>query len=385
MRVGAGKFRKVKANLPPEAQPWPNCVSDVIPGPGGEQEVLEGLVQWAAHGVGGHGVFVLIGALARFWEPFAVRLFQNNIVFSLATQHLQYALAAYDPRVHPAEQMMAFTAPVVACAEGLFHTLSELDMGCTISLLHPIFEPMYAMAVAIEPILLRTRTFTFLADSRRWFHLIRQLRNVIAPDGSWIRSPDGVPALGPHTHYAAAFHRVVEIRNRNQCRHIACTSKIEARSSVCSRCGIVRYCSHECLEAAWAAPRLPHKSLCKQITALRAATLLADDKAWANTVRDSQVHRSPAGFANMYTALSVDPRIAEAIWRGILLVTDEKMQFATQAAELGADNQPKMLTAGEDAGPPSDQVPTADVPPASPLDDHRTTTHEEPIPEEEVD
>ncbi|KAJ7464068.1 hypothetical protein FB451DRAFT_1492240 [Mycena latifolia] len=357
MRIGPGKFRKQKANALPEAQPWPCCVSDVIPAAGGEQEVLEGLVGWAVHGPGeGHSIFALIGAMARFWEPFAVQLFEVPVVFGLATYHLQCALDAYEPRaLTPAALMVRFISPVIACAQGFFHMLSEVDMGRTIALIVPIYEQLYAIAVPIEPILLHVRAHTAssMDDCRRFFHLVRTLRPCIA-DGAFVTHPAGErPAMAPFTHFGAAFHRMVEIRNRNQCLHVGCTAKIQARAPVCARCGIVRYCSRECLEAAWAAPRLAHRSLCKQIVALRTATLLTDDKAWAHTVRDSSVHRAPKEFAALCTAQGASARAAEAVWRGIILLTEEKGKFAAEAAERDA--------AEEDVGL-SERSPTTEAP-----------------------
>lgn len=101
MRIGPGKIKKAKENTPPEAQPWPSCIADIIPAPGGEEEVLLGLSQWAAHVPGGHSIFSLIGGLARFWDPFAVQLFRTPSVFELAMDHLQRAYDAYDPSASP--------------------------------------------------------------------------------------------------------------------------------------------------------------------------------------------------------------------------------------------------------------------------------------------
>lgn len=65
MRLGPGKLRKERDNVPPDAQPWPSRVSDIIPTPT-EHDMLLALVQWAAAVPGGHSVFSLIGGLARF-------------------------------------------------------------------------------------------------------------------------------------------------------------------------------------------------------------------------------------------------------------------------------------------------------------------------------
>ncbi|KAJ7769990.1 hypothetical protein B0H16DRAFT_1516992 [Mycena metata] len=336
MRIGAGKFARVKENTPADARPWPSCIEDVIPAAGGEQEVLMGLMQWAAVPPSGHGVFSLIGALARHWEPFALQVFQRSDLFPLATKHLKQALDSWGRHRDRADQIPFFIGPVTACAQGFFHTLSEIDLPVTLALLLPVYEEMYPIAVDIEPILLGLRrTQNPMDDSRRWFALVRRIRSVVS-EGSWVSpnlkkdQPEMADGMG---HFAIAFHRMVEIRNRNQCLYIECTTKIHERLSVCSRCGIVRYCSKECLAAAWDAPNNPHKALCKNIAALRTATLLKDDKAWTNTVRDSALHRSPADFADMCTVRGADPDLAAAIWQELVMLTNKKMRFVLGGGE----------------------------------------------------
>ncbi|KAJ6566467.1 hypothetical protein B0H19DRAFT_1137906 [Mycena capillaripes] len=348
MRIGAGKFLKVKENTPEDARPWPSCITDVIPAAGGERDVLLGLAQWAAIVPGGHSVFALIGALARYWEPFALEVFQSPDLFRLAMEHLKHAFDAYNPRAGLGQQMNFFITPVIACAQGLFHTLSEVDLRMTLSMIKPIYEQMYTVAVEIEPILLGIRPRMSMDDCRRWFHLVRSMRSVISPEGEWVM-PTDKPEVDFRTHFAMAFHRMVEIRNRNQCLHVECTTKIVHRSSVCSRCGIVRYCSQTCLAAAWDAPTLPHKTLCKQITRLRAATSLKDDKDWTHTVRDSTVHRAPQEFAQMCAGRGADPALAEAIWRGIVLLTDAKMGFIPVLEKVeGEEGAEKLRDDAED-------------------------------------
>ncbi|KAJ7633630.1 hypothetical protein DFH06DRAFT_1139965 [Mycena polygramma] len=329
MRIGAGKFLKVKENTPEDARPWPSSITDVIPAAGGERDVLLGLMQWATSAPGGHSVFALIGALARYWEPFALQVFEDGNLYRLATQHLQYALDKYRPNSNAGEQMSVFVTPVIAIAQGFFHTLSEVDMRVALSLLAPVYEEMYSIAVAIEPILLRVRTQMHMDDCRRWFHLVRSMRSVITPEGQWVL-PANRPQMKGKIHFGVAFHRMTEIRNRNQCLHIECTTKIAQRSSVCSRCGIVRYCGQPCLAAAWDASNHPHKTLCKKITRLRASIGLADDKDWTRTVRDSAVHRSPQEFATMCERKGADSEEAEVIWRGIMSLTDARTSFIAQ-------------------------------------------------------
>ncbi|KAJ7635557.1 hypothetical protein DFH06DRAFT_1336579 [Mycena polygramma] len=333
VRIGAGKFLKVKPNTPDDARPWPSSVTDVIPAAGGERDVLLGLMQWATPIPGGHSVFALIGALARYWEPFALQVFDDRNLFSLATEHLRHALNAYRPALGTYEQMNVFVTPVIAIAQCLFHTLYEVGMRVTVSLLPPIYEEMHAIAVEIEPILFSLRSEMDVDSSRRWFRIVRSIRSVIA-EGQWIQSTStNPPQMKRRTKFGAAFHQMVEIRNRNQCLHVKCTTKITQRSSVCSRCGIVRYCGQLCLAAAWDASTLPHKTLCKKITRLRATIGLANEQDWTRTVRDSIVHRSPLNFALLCERKGADPEVADAIWREITCLTDARVVFIAQGAQ----------------------------------------------------
>ncbi|KAF7335614.1 MYND-type domain-containing protein [Mycena venus] len=330
LRIGAGKFLKVKANTPVDERPWPSSITDVIPAAGGEREVLSGLVQWAAIVPGGHSVFCLIGALARYWEPFAQEVFRTpDLTRGTGTTR--------GPRRR--NNTTSSSPPVIACAQGFFHTLSEVDFRMTIALLPTIYERMYDIAVSIEPILkdhFRMSLQLNMDDCRRWFDLVCRIRPAISPDGQWIK-PENPPEIkDPRSHFALAYHRMAETRNRNQCLHIECTTKIVQRSSLCSRCGIVRYCSKECLAAAWDSPQHAHKTLCKRIARLRAATLLKDDKAWTHTMRDSSVHRDPETFAIMCARLGADADDAAGIYREIMRVTEAKVKFAENGAKTEA-------------------------------------------------
>ncbi|KAJ7169335.1 hypothetical protein C8R43DRAFT_1231873 [Mycena crocata] len=342
MRLGPGKLRTERENVPPEAQPWPSRVSDIIPTPGGEKDVLAGLVQWAAVVPGGHSTFSLVGALARFWEPFAVELFHTPDVFQLATRHLRCAVDAYNRRAWPAEQMYRFISPVIACAQGLFFTVWEVDMSITMSILIQLYEEMYVVAAPIEPILAGLRADNVpigMDDCRRWFSIVRRLRPVINPDGTFNIKKElsgqlvDAKRLG-RLNFVAAFLRMVEIRNRNQCLHVLCTSQIEERAAVCGRCGIVRYCSRECQQAAWPAPHFPHKTLCKRIQRLRGQVCLTDAQAWNRTVRDdSALHREPRAFADAALKLGADARVAEAIAADIMRLTRARMMFVAGASK----------------------------------------------------
>ncbi|KAJ7192837.1 hypothetical protein GGX14DRAFT_479585 [Mycena pura] len=318
--LGPGKFRKSKQNLPADAQPWPTCIEDVIPASRTEADVLVSIVRWAADYPGGHSVFALLAGLARFLEPFAQVIFRAPAVFLLATRHLQCALQAYDPHVDRTLQMNAFTSPLIACT-GFFQEISGINMPSTMEILAKIYEELYPVAVRMEPVL-RSMTDRRMAVPRSWFGFVRSMRDSIGTDGTLLYG-EGPVVLEPLVCFSGAFQLMTEMRNRNQCLHLPCTARIVSRTSMCSRCGIVRYCSHTCLTAAWTAPYLPHKTLCKAIRALRAAMLLMDDTAWSHTVRDS-ARSDPAKFVGTCTALAVDIRTARAVVDGMWSLSQAK-------------------------------------------------------------
>ncbi|KAJ6492681.1 hypothetical protein DFH09DRAFT_1290836 [Mycena vulgaris] len=281
--LGPGNFRKAKQNLT-------------------EADVLVSIVRWAADYPGGHSVFALLAGLTRFLEPFAQVLFQVSVVFLLATRHLQCALQAYDPHVEHTLQMNTFTSPLIACT-GLFHEISVVNMPSTMVILAKIYEELYPVAVRMEPIL-RSMTDRRMTIPRGWFSFVRSMRDSIGMDGTLLYG-EGPLVLEP------------------LCLHLACTARIVSCTSMCSRCGIVRYCSHKCLTAAWTAPHLPHKTLCKAIRALRAATHITDDTAWSHTVRDS-ARSDPTEFVGTCTALAVDIRTAQAVIEGMWSLSQAK-------------------------------------------------------------
>ncbi|KAF8179294.1 hypothetical protein K438DRAFT_2021642 [Mycena galopus ATCC 62051] len=330
--LGPGKFRKAKQNLPAAAQPWPTCIEDVIPASRTEADVLVSIVRWAADYPGGHSVFALLAGLARFLEPFAQVLFQVPVVFLLATRHLQCALQAYDPHVDHTLQMNMFTSPLIACT-GLFREISVIDMPSTMDILAKIYEELYPVAVRMETIL-RSMTDRRMTVPRDWFAFVRSMRDSIGTDSTLLYG-EGPLVLEPPVCFAGAFQLMTEMRNRNQCLHLACTARIVSRTSMCSRCGIVRYCSHTCLTAAWTAPHQPHKTLCKAIRALRAATLLMDDTAWSHTVRDS-ARSDPTEFVGTCMALAVDISTAQAVIEGMWSLSQAKRN-SLQATNGGED------------------------------------------------
>ncbi|KAJ7085452.1 hypothetical protein B0H15DRAFT_802016 [Mycena belliarum] len=293
--LGPAKFRKAKPNSPADVQPWPTCVEDVIPAPRTEHDILVSLLGWAAPYPGGHSVFALIGALGRFVEPFGVMLFQAPGVFLLATRHLKCALDAYDPRRPYAKQMTTFTSPVLACAQGLFHTVSLIEMAGTMEIMARIYEELYPVAVGLEPILRRIDDER-LTIAKFWFATVRSMRDAIGTDGTLRAMPPGKRSMEPRLHYARLFQSMAE-----------------------------------CLEAAWAAPSLPHKALCKSIKALRAEAGLADDKAWSRAMHDSG-RGAPADFVAVCSAHKVGTGITDAVWQEISQLVRAKVHFGVRHA-----------------------------------------------------
>ncbi|KAJ7479879.1 hypothetical protein FB451DRAFT_1171967 [Mycena latifolia] len=91
-----GKLRAIRRNTAAEAQPWPSTQHDII-GPDGASETVSALLY-------GYGVFVMLGAMGRFWEPFALTIFRMPQAFSLVTDHIEFALDHYD--AHAAEAVV---------------------------------------------------------------------------------------------------------------------------------------------------------------------------------------------------------------------------------------------------------------------------------------
>jgi hypothetical protein len=76
---------------------------------------------------------------------------------------------------------------MIACAQGLFFAVMEADMGAAVALLVTLYEDMYAIAVPIEPILLRMNNHEIaMDDCRRWFIFARSVRKFIKPNGTFV-------------------------------------------------------------------------------------------------------------------------------------------------------------------------------------------------------
>ncbi|KAJ7873715.1 hypothetical protein B0H13DRAFT_2348945 [Mycena leptocephala] len=146
-----------------------------------------------------------------------------------------------------------------------------------------------------------------------------------------------------------AFMEMLEISNRNQvytfssftvvlharpqCLHIECMEPVLGNAPICSRCGIVRFCTRE------AALHLLHKTLCKNIQHVRAATLLREDATWNRTVRDGELHCSPVKFAEACMAGSVDPaHRGGGVAGNHLPPTEEQEEVGTSEDEDGRED-----------------------------------------------
>jgi hypothetical protein len=65
-----GNFRKALRNARADAQPWPNNQEDIISSPEGTKGTIAALLRWASAPPSGYGVFLVLGGLARFWDPY---------------------------------------------------------------------------------------------------------------------------------------------------------------------------------------------------------------------------------------------------------------------------------------------------------------------------
>ncbi|KAJ7936401.1 hypothetical protein B0H13DRAFT_2303795 [Mycena leptocephala] len=194
-----------------------------------------------------------------------------------------------------------------------------------------IHKEMYALAVRIEPILATPAMRVQMGDKCGfYFEFVRCMRTVMEPDGTLIELDKVDIPLSKH--YVAAFMKMSEIRNRNQCLHIECIKPVLGRTAACSRRGIVRFCTRECSVPCirLGRPVSPAQNTLRENPELRVATLLTDDVAWNRIVRDAVVPFSQLNFYEACEAGRVDPHIAEAVWQGITNLTQGKDEFAVK-------------------------------------------------------
>ncbi|KAJ6556576.1 hypothetical protein DFH09DRAFT_1365576 [Mycena vulgaris] len=264
---------------------------------------------------------------------FSVQLFQNLRIFLLATQHLRCALDSYNPHATRGVQMYVyvFISPVIACA-GLFFAIMEIDMTATIT----AFQGMYAIAGSMEPIL---RGMKDMDDNRRRFKFVRQWRAVIKPDrpGRNVYHSREASALPGErdfrVHFGGAFLRIVEIRNRNKARCIAFPLGVDllTEATSLSACTSAAVPKSKC---ALPSARAVESSGFAVLRAVWEATDLSY-KLWNHPMRDSIIHRSPEEFIQICVARNVDQGIAEAIFRGVNLLTQAKSRFAANDVQMG--------------------------------------------------
>ncbi|KAJ7177297.1 hypothetical protein C8R43DRAFT_1118298 [Mycena crocata] len=332
-KIGPGKL--LKRVLPPQRPPWPNRVEDLIPVQGGGRDVVTALVHWAVIVPHGSGVFPLVAALARFWEPFFIEVRQMPDVILLIVQHMQRALDSHDSgQLYNPMVLADFYRPLFACAR-FFEILSELSFLETLTLMRPVYDHMYTIALAIEPLLTPNDEDTVI---ERWFHFVRGMRPNFHPETPRTLHPGDDD---PRKSFVMAHNRMAEARNHNQCLHFPCRTETDKRLLICSQCRIVRYCSGECQRLAWGAGSLSHKTVCKSIKALRVATSTVDNDAWDAIVSDTCDHheifgpRHLVGFEFSATCLKygVDPAVAEVILKELNEIMEARRTFLASGSE----------------------------------------------------
>ncbi|KAJ7754085.1 hypothetical protein B0H16DRAFT_756493 [Mycena metata] len=316
-----GKFRKHKEGVLPDSQPWPSDITDILPHGKNPSDVLDAILLWAVEP--GHGqIFALIDSLARFWEPFAVALFQRPSVFALATQHLEHAIDTFPGGAVGTNRLKNWVQSVNGIT-AFFHKVSLVDAWGSLTFIKPLLDQMNSIEARMSPILDRLGP-AVMEETSEWFALCHRLAMTIATE----HHPTPLPDRGQYDGlYVAAFKQIWEARNRNRCMHPGCAGSIESRSAVCARCGVVRYCSRECQRASW---KGEHKLLCGQIYALRVGLKMTDATSWEALVLDTKFARSTVQLMDV-----VQPH---APYIDINLITAIISDFMELSRELGANN-----------------------------------------------
>ncbi|KAJ7048667.1 hypothetical protein C8F01DRAFT_1188972 [Mycena amicta] len=277
-RLSPGKFRAAKLNVAPEDQPWPSSIRDIIPIPSGEEQASMGLHQWAQNMPYGCTIYPLMSAVARFWHPFSLslhRLQQQSLL------HVDEALKILTDTGDSRAFVLATTC-VVRFLEELF----IIDRGTMTMFYRSNLDQMKRSADIIH-----TTATNLVAEFPardlvlRWCDDMKRQYSTRGPDGKFAES-DFQQSDGAQ--FAMVFSLIMEVRNRDQCLHIHCENVLDTRSQVCSKCGVVRFCSPQCLKAAWKDSKLPHKELCQMVIELRTATgtNLKDAATWSSVLHD---------------------------------------------------------------------------------------------------
>ncbi|KAJ7603297.1 hypothetical protein DFH06DRAFT_1256781 [Mycena polygramma] len=305
-----GTFRKVRRNTIADAQPWPNSPADMGLTSAGAAATLTAILDWATTPPNGYPIFLALGSMARFWEPFAREVFRSERAFVLATNHIQYALDHYNPGAEYLAHMKTFQVPVMVCAEGFFFTLLARDAQAMVPALEPVVDHMQRIAVRILPIL--RGIGPSVGRSVTWFDKMSKLNP--SPENSLRNSV--VPASAfTASNYPVMFGQLVHIRNTAQSMNLA----------------LVRYCNADCQRPAWRAVNMPHKPLCTAIHSLRTILQLQDAAEWESwTLRTNDTvvkpHRQTGDFDRLCHARGVNPELTLRIWSYMNELTEAKLR-----------------------------------------------------------
>ncbi|KAF7290242.1 MYND-type domain-containing protein [Mycena indigotica] len=309
----AGKYRHTVPGLSPDEQPWPSNAQDIIHTPGAEFAVLVSLQNWFNPRPAGYGVFTLIAAFATFHSKFAETVFKVPLVFRLALQHIvriseQPGLQTTGPLN---KRCFTLWAPLVSIIVGFISGLRRVEHTFMMEWTVDNIAILAKAARKLLPVVKREiRHHAQLPDCVDFFEMVLRLNASIGPDGT-INVPEVPPTIAA---YHGAYVEMAEVRLRSQCLFVNCPhdgpgAATDRATQVCSGCGVVRYCSKDCLRAAWTDSALPHKPLCKAIKQLRAATHLTSDAIFLITLRK----RDAAAFVAHCTQLGIDSTPARAV------------------------------------------------------------------------
>ncbi|KAJ7474467.1 hypothetical protein B0H11DRAFT_2035545 [Mycena galericulata] len=304
----AGKFRKRKKNVPASAQPWPHSVDDLFQGNQACDRVLYSLMGWADNGSGGYGAFTAIASLVVYWEPFAREIFKQPVMAS-AARKLTLGYESYVETNNPGDPF--FVWPVAACAERFLHSLSRFPPAESMTALLPSYQELYVASTKINPVL--GSRFRLAAQ---WFDTIIDFQPTYALASS---NPNVVIRLTGEEGHEAVYPCMTQIRNNNRCMNVECTAPLGTRTTACARCAVVRYCGKQCQRLAWKADNHPHRTLCKDVHALRCKLELLDPGEWDSWVfwETRSTGNNGASFDKLCQSKNVDRALSDSIHRQI--------------------------------------------------------------------
>ncbi|KAJ7434335.1 hypothetical protein B0H11DRAFT_2296340 [Mycena galericulata] len=313
-----GQLQKRRKGKTSDTQPWPHSESDLLGNPSTCRKTLDMLLPWARDIASGAGIFIVLNGLLQYWEPFSRELGTTPEVFTLARDHLNFALAKYEETQDISD--FRFTYPLLSVGNRFFPSLRCLPMKFVLQMLSPTYADLFVISARFQPILPLLVGFE---RAEEWFGLILTLdkhRFVDVAD-------DLGSASGRH---GDALSTMVQIRNQNKCMSVGCPSPPGKRTLHCVRCGVVRYCGSSCQRNAWGAAIAPHKPLCKAIHALRHKLMLEDTTEWSNWVAYYTAH-NPGGsvtderraeFSALCEARDVDTADSENVRASIQRLID---------------------------------------------------------------